>query len=78
MIEWYVLYADDVNCMEVMSYIWDNVWTDVRCVLSIDVWDNIWTDVCCVLSIDAYVVTEISEFHWWSKSHRLRYQVVRS
>jgi len=31
-----------------------------------------------VLSIDAYVVTEISEFHWWSKSPRLRYQVVRS
>ena len=32
----------------------------------------------CVLSIDAYVVTKISEFHWWSKSHGLRYQVVRS
>ena len=42
------------------------------------IWDNVWTDVCCVLSIDAYVVTEISELHWWSKSHRLRYQVVRS
>jgi len=32
----------------------------------------------CVLSIDAYVGTEISELHWWSKSHKLRYQVVRS
>ena len=32
----------------------------------------------CVLSIDVYVVTEISELHWWSKSHRLRYKVVRS
>jgi len=40
--------------------------------------NNVWTDVCCVLSIDVFVVTEISELHWWSKSHRLRYQVVRS
>jgi len=31
----------------------------------------------CVLSIDACVISEISEFYWWSKSHRLRYQVVR-
>ena len=42
------------------------------------IWDNVSTDVCCVLSIDAYVVTEIFELHWWSKSHRLRYQMVRS
>jgi len=28
------------------------------------IWDNVWTDVCWVLSIDAYVVTEISELHW--------------
>ena len=42
------------------------------------IWDNVWTDVCCVLSIDAYVVIEISEFHWWSMSHILRYQVVKS
>jgi len=42
------------------------------------IWDNVWTDVCCVLSIDAHMVTEISELHWWSNSHRLRYQVVRS
>jgi len=25
--------------------------------------DNVWTNVCCVLSIDVYVVTEISELH---------------
>jgi len=25
------------------------------------IWDNVWIDVCCVLSIDAYVVTEIFE-----------------
>jgi len=31
-----------------------------------------------VLSIDTYVIIEISELHWWSKPHRLRYQVVRS
>jgi len=26
-----------------------------------------------ILSINTYVVTEISLFHWWSKSHTLRY-----
>jgi len=26
------------------------------------IWDNVWTDVCCVLSIDVYVVTEIFGF----------------
>ena len=28
-IEWYVLYTNDVNSMKLMSYIWDNVWVVV-------------------------------------------------
>ena len=37
----------DENGMELNSYIWDYVYTDV----------------CCVLSIGAYVVTQISKLH---------------
>jgi len=28
-IEWYVLYMNDKNCIKLMSYIWDNVWVVV-------------------------------------------------
>jgi len=31
--------------------------------LNSDIWDNAWTEVCCVLSIDVYVVIEISKLH---------------
>jgi len=58
-------------------------------VLNDIVWWNMWNWIhtfgimyelmfVCVLSIDAYLITEISELHSWSKSYRLRYQVVRS
>jgi len=32
----------------------------------------------CTLSIVRLCLTEILWLHWWSKSRRLRYQVVRS
>jgi len=32
----------------------------------------------CVLSFGIYVLIDIIELHWLSKSHRLRCQVVRS
>jgi len=43
----------DENGMELNSY---------------NIWDNVWTNVCCVLSIDVDVIIEIFELHWWSKS----------
>ena len=67
-----------IKFLNVVHCVWNDIvwWNGVE--LNSYIWDNVWTDACCVLSIDAYVVTEISELHWWSKSHRLRYQVVRS
>jgi len=67
-----------IKLLNVVDRVWNDIvwWNGVE--LNSYIWDNVWTDVCCILSIDAYVVTEISELHWWSKSHRLRYQVVRS
>jgi len=48
--------------MRLRSYIWDNVW-----VIN---WFGIKYCHMCL--------TEIIYLHWWYKSHRLRYQVVRS
>ena len=46
--------------LNIVDRIWNDIvwWNGVE--LNSYIWDNVWTDVWCVLSIDAYVVTEIS------------------
>jgi len=38
-------------------------WYEIE-LLNSYICDNVWTDVCCVLSINAYVVTKIFKLHW--------------